>query len=504
MAIDLNDNIQTREKVRNICCFSILLFLVCHGYRLVNLMYSHDSLRIVQDDYLWQIEIGRYLQPVLVALRGNIVAPLLIVSLQLLWIAGSVLLLTCIFNVTDRCEQAMISGLLVSNTAVTLTNATYLPWSDFFAFSMFCSVLAVAVFEQAYKRNNAKLFILSGALILIVLSTYQAYICFTMSIVLIQFFFSDTKNEKWKSLLLNKLKNWCVIVLAAGVLYYCIWKLLLGLYAIQITDSYNGLGNMSSLVSKQLIYLVSDTYKTFLVDVWRPMTFSSGNNAALWIVRVINIAAMIVCVISAFYPSDSLLKCIRISIILLFPLVVYFVKVLSGGLLHDLMKFSFVSCYLLFIFCSHEVLKDKKKRPPIILIMIALLVWNNIVLANQVYVKKALQEEATHSFVTSLITRIENTEGYESGQTQVVFAGSIEESKNIESLYGFEKIKGVGFGNSMITYRGTLGQYLRYVVNSNMAFTEVESSEITDRMTVYPDDGSIESVDGIIYVKLSD
>lgn len=57
-----------------VIAWSIFISILCHGFRMSSLMYSHDSLFISQNDYLWQINLGRF---------GQRVVPILIYNLSM-------------------------------------------------------------------------------------------------------------------------------------------------------------------------------------------------------------------------------------------------------------------------------------------------------------------------------------------------------------------------------------------------------------------------------------
>lgn len=159
-----------------------LLCLAVHGYRFANSMFSHDSLLvIVQEDAAWQIALGRFFQPFIVFLRGDLCSPWLLCMLQVGWFLVSVLLLVDILQIRSRSAMVAVAGVVVSSEAFININVSYLPWSDMYSFALFAAVFGVWLIEK--KKISCTL---AGIAFLVVsLSTYQAFISAAMAIMLI-------------------------------------------------------------------------------------------------------------------------------------------------------------------------------------------------------------------------------------------------------------------------------------------------------------------------------
>ena len=136
-------------------------------------------------------------------------------------------------------------------------------------------------------------------------------------------------------------------------------------------------------------------------------------------------------------------------------------------------------------------------------------IWTNIVFSNQVYLKKALIDEATASLMTRIVADIEEADGYQPGETPVAFVGSFERSSAVGELVGFEEIKPYGMGRSNLSYEGLDYAYLETVLNVNMNLTRIavadeQTLEMISDMPEYPASGSIVYMDDTLVVKISD
>ena len=68
-----------RKRFEFSALFSVLFAFAASGYRYLSLGYSGDSTMIYEGgDWLYQISLGRFLQPLYWMLRGRIVAPFIV------------------------------------------------------------------------------------------------------------------------------------------------------------------------------------------------------------------------------------------------------------------------------------------------------------------------------------------------------------------------------------------------------------------------------------------
>ena len=86
------------------------------------------------------------------------------------------------------------------------------------------------------------------------------------------------------------------------------------------------------------------------------------------------------------------------------------------------MIYAFQYVYILAILLM-QYRNGKRWLPIALAVMLGLISWSNLIFANQLYLKKALQEEAALSLMTRVVDDIEDFEGYIPGQTPVAFVG---------------------------------------------------------------------------------
>ncbi len=254
--------------------------------------------------------------------------------------------------------------------------------------------------------------------------------------------------------------------------------------------------------------------QTFITNTFRGISMS-----LLWtyLLRFCNLAVILMIIyttlrISQKRGTELWQRLIQLLILILFPLGINFVSVMSKGMEHSLMIYSFYFVYILAIKQAEDCLPEagqpqKPKCTPwaVVLGAVMILSWVNIVFSNQVYLKRELQENAAQSIMTRIISRVEAMDDYIPGVTPVAFTGNFESSPCMSDAGPFEDIQLYSMGRTILTYPGTNQAFLTYVLNMNVNLTHVDSAdESILQMPVYPAEGSIAYVDGILVIKISE
>ena len=88
-----------RKALTQTVFYSVLFSLLAHGYRFLNMSFSGDASLIAQtEDTVFQIAIGRFLQPVYWDVRGPITAPLTIGLFATAALTGAAILIVSLLN----------------------------------------------------------------------------------------------------------------------------------------------------------------------------------------------------------------------------------------------------------------------------------------------------------------------------------------------------------------------------------------------------------------------
>lgn len=190
----------------------------------------------------------------------------------------------------------------------------------------------------------------------------------------------------------------------------------------------------------------------------------------------------------------------------LFPFGCNFVYFISQGMEHDLMTFSFAVAPLLvfpLLSMDEEVgggLLTKRKN--VVYACFALTVFSNVIFANQIYVKKDLEAKSTLSVVTRIIDRIERTEGYVAGETEVCIIGGLEENPLVISKRAGFDYSGTG-NQARVAATYNIEHYISYYLAYPYKKYRGECPPaIAGSLEVFPEKNCATIQNGVLYIKI--
>ena len=496
-----------------------VFYFLCNGYRFFNPLLSGDALLMLyQNDAAWQIALGRVGQPFLVFLRGGIASPFLISVLAMFWIALSVVIVTDLLDLNSTGSILSAAAVMGCHISFIAANANFLPWVDFYGFALFLATGGIWLLRK--ERKAAKI---AGIVALaICMSVYQAYICVAIGLMMICLLLDLLKKSDVKRYFINALLS-AGALLCGALLYLGFWKVIQKSLHIWTADSYNGLAGVGDYSDGSVFTVLGFTYANVLDYFLDPlrfitMTFREKDLSIVWtiVLRIGNIAAfgiLLYLLILRNKTAKNALwqKIMQAVLLLLFPFGINFVCFMSKGMEHSLMIYAFCLVYVLLLaVLEQRAPEDQKQRISsgiviTVCLIIALQTWSHIVYANQVWVKKQAQEEAARSLMMRIESVIEQAEGYIPGETPVAFAGSFEISPYIQAQDVFSNLQPWGTAQTALSYIGTDYAYLAYFENMKLNLTRIDAQdERVRKMPCYPLAGSVDYIDGVLVVKISD
>lgn len=497
-----------------------LLFGLCaHAYRFFNLDFSHDSMMIFEDDRSIQIGLGRFLQPLYRMLRGDLGAPFLLGLLSLIWLALANYIVVSLLDIRALRHIALLCGILSTNAVLTFSYATYLPWVDVYTLAFLFAALAVWLTAR-YPFGFAAAWVP----LTLSLALYQSYLNVAVILLMSVFVKNVLDGLETKELLL-RIARYLGALLGGMVMYYAVLQLVLAATGIALLDGENGLAQLGNYDLSGLLGLVVETVKYPLRYMLHPETYHP--RIAAWINRAVFLLSA-----AALVRTAVMKKLKKVPLLLLalcvpaMPFGVNTVYFVSIGNQHSLMIFSFFLLYA-FAFMLWEYQGElppvrfaekipaaaggvKKLLPILCGGLLSALILFNVVFANQVYLRKALEYDATISYMTKVTYSIEQTEGYRPGETPVLFIGGLRESALFNGRRGFENLSGIGLYHEFSTtdpgtYIHLFNAVLSYRINW-IGIADPEAYAQTPEvqaMPVYPARGSCRIVDGVLIVKFS-
>ncbi len=499
--------------------YTFMIGLVAHGYCFLNLMVSHDSLNDFFVSDKWErASFGRIFYSIYISLtRGRIVLPWLIGILTLCWISIAVYFIVKMFCIKKSGLILLVSGICVTNPTVYALSATYIHDLDADMLAMMLSVAAVYLWSKAIEKKGDKksvfvALLLAAALQSITLGIYQSYISLTITLIVIISMKDLLREKECKDVLSNGFYGIAMLIVAA-ILYLFelkIFEVLTGISTMN-SQTYNGVGNLSQILTGNVFGNIVNTYKSFL-DAFKKLILTSYPENISLMIHAVFVVCIAVISITGISKIEWKSKILFVVLALLMPFGMNTTYFLSNGVGHILTQYAIWMLYLLGLVLvlwmeKAEAMSASAKKWIYIIALgcLCLTVGENIQTSNTIYMKKDLEYQSTLSYMTRVVDRIEEYPEYIPGETPVMFIGEKVQGITRSGFERYSVITGVN-STSSITYYDVYEDYFEYVLGRPISFHYDEAFKNDERviqMPSFPQGGSVEMIDGVLMVKLS-
>ena len=382
-----------------------------------------------------------------------------------------------------------------------MLNATYLHDSAAYALAFLLSIAGV---YYALKNNNISVY----AILLYVLSLgiYQSYIQCSL-VVLHLLFLNELLISKDDMNLLKKYLYKIVDIILAGVIYLVAHKIILKYLGLRESFEYNGMGNVLSFNLDMLIESINVLLLKDLEWLICPLNF---HQRAIVSINVI----LLLFTLFAFYKEILKYKqkvIISTFAIITIPISMNISCILTKGMTHHLMTYSFFLLYLfpLTLINTKSSWLTNNNLKKLIIILVSIWSFDNIIYSNTIYLKKELENKATFAVINRMVDRIEQTDGYIPKITKVAIVGKLDNS-NYNNRLPKIKYNGIGQNSSFATtYYQTYEKYLNTYLSSSVLMVSENEMELISKkqevkeMPIFPNRNSCRNIDGIVVMKLS-
>ena len=497
-----------RRTVRRVFLLTAIFFFGAHLYRFCTLGFSHDSLLLDQSqDTAFQLSLGRFMQPLYWQIRGDIVVPFLIGLLAYAFLALSIVLMASLLRIRSTLSIALACMVLSVNATVSIDNATYISWADVYMLALFLSTLSVYLFCR-FRFG----FLISPFLLCASLGLYQSYLQTAILLYLMVLVHKVLDKASVRSIFCTGIAM--VAQLLAGLLLYAaIYPMVLKTFNIAVATTYNGLSSVGDYSNISIPALIKDAYLYPFRCALRPQTALPQLAASLYVL-LFAITAIAITLIAHKHSLSTSSWGMLIFLIALMPLGSNIIYIISKGMIHILMSYSF---FLFFVFpisllerlvAEHHA--SSRAVSAILTIAFSALYLCNVTFANQLYLRRDLEMQSTLSLMSRVIDRIEQTEGYVPGETPVALLGSLLSSPLSMARPGFEHLSSLIGADNMYTvtsieyyayyYNHILGYPLKLVDSSR--YNQISAYRDIQDMPVFPDNGCCQMIDGTLVVRL--
>ncbi|MFI3226602.1 MAG: glucosyltransferase domain-containing protein [Clostridia bacterium] len=515
-----------KDLLKLIFISTFIIGFFAHGYFFVNHALSHDNLWAfdAHREVAMKLENGRFAQILNFMFRGYYAVPWLVGILSLIYIAISIYLVVKLFNIKSKVLIICIPMVLVVNTVVTTNIATFYHEIDAYMLAFLLAVLGVYVMQK-HKFG----FLLSIVLFILSMGLYQAYVQVAIACSVILCILETLDNIEIKTIIMNGIKR-VLTLIASFFSYNFTYNFVLSYSGYDSASRMNKLGGLSNYVSSNIfddVYQgIMEMYNFFLNPVSHEL-FAEN------IIKYANILFFILaasCLIWLVVKN----KLNWLSICMLVVLVVAFMfgsnvmrhmSIESGGYRYYwLLKFSNIFAYILGFIVIERSLNYKVKFKLkefnlnfvkiVVIVLVTNITMQNIVYSNQVYYKKVLNYDSVLETMSRIVDDLEDLEGYKIGETEVLFThamlnSSLYSSRNMMPYLAnnWYLVNGViSFGISYVEYFQNVLMYpmqLHELTTSGSIQERIEAYPELIDMPTYPNKGSIQMVDGVVLVKIS-
>lgn len=486
---------------------SFILGMLAHGYAFFNIIFSHDSLIMFQNDTEYQISLGRFLHWFIFEFRGNYYVPWLVGFIGIAFIAFTAYLIFKIFNIKENWQKILIVAVLCVNRAVIKTIEVYMHDFDIYMIALFFSTLGAYILI----KNNGNFLKQSLSVIpfFISLGLYPAYIQVGIGILMIYIILDLLKNKEKLAVILKRGFTYIFFLLIGLILYFIGTKLSIKVFNIDISNKYNSVGNIKNINNLNVIlHSLKLTYTGLASFYFKINVF---NKKVMFFLNMILGISGIYFVIKLIRENKLNIRSV-LTLILVFALLPFGLNLscfLSGGISHMLMRYSMTLLYILYILLidmySGNIRKNESNKniiksfKTLALILSCFVIFNNIVDANQKYYKKELAFRHSNNVFNRMIIKLEEIEDYEPGKTPVyLIHESLMDNK--------EK-----YGELSVTYKDTYKWFLQFVMQYNINLNINENKDLTKEdleyiktMSIYPKKDSVKYNNGKVFIKFGE
>lgn len=457
----------------------VLLFLI-HLPIITKHLLTADIIlnNTIYRGYSWEISLGRFGLYLFGILKGFKTIPIIEYLFSCLFISLTLLLWNRIFDIKSNLEKIIMVLLIVLSPMISATLLFYY-CSTPYTFAFFCSMYALYAF-LFYKKKLFK-YVLPIVLIMLALSTYQAYLSVVVSVYVFYLLKKLLAKEKIKKYLSY------VLLIGGGVLlYYVIMKLSLIVFNVTMSDyqNANNIGFSSLLKIKDNFLLTYHLfYKFFFTDyVLKNSYFHNGLlYGGLLILFMIELIFTI--------KKNNIVKKNVLLIILLVLLLPCFINIVTFALSDSKLQLLMSISYLLFFMFIGVI--ACRGRGKYFLAGLVFLLSINYFIEDQASYKSI---EKTNMAYKDII----NSAGLEMDK-QYIVVGDIKNRGDIYNKnYGFVSDEGIFWEEYHLRKLG-FERYSEQVFDKKLSFgSEEEYNEYLDA----PLDEVLTSEDNLIIIDL--
>lgn len=490
---------------------SIIAGLVAHIYMFTNKLPNFDDL-IGINGFGATFRNGRWFLWVVGAIAYHLD---LVFSLP--WINGLITLLLLgtsagimadLLGMKSRSANALLGAVLVVFPSWTGT-FFYMFTAPYYALAVLLSIVSVQLMVRCKKG-----FILSVLLLACSLGIYQSYLPFTATfyVVLLFLMLFEDRYGYW-DILKRALLYLCNLFLGV-LLYFACMKLSLMITGQELT-TYKGISSMGRIELSR----IPEILKTIAVNFFgiflnnnMEISYNYLTKGMYFTLFAISIILIVRLLVQLQRRGDTLKAVETVVLSVIYVLAINSIYIMCEDGIYSLMYFSYVFLLIFPLTLLDRCLKQQKEKLSVfaeyaVTLVTAVGILSYCHFANGQYVSMQLSFNQALSYYTTMITQIKELDGYQEDM-KVVFSGADitdktlyhNEIMNTFSMTGRDDALADAYSkqNFILHYCGFQAEL------AEASDLSVQSQKALEHMPTYPNSGSIQIMDHVVVVKLSD
>lgn len=508
---------------------TIVIGLICHVFMMTNKWLNLDD--IVQlVDTMERTTSGRWFLTFPAYLGSEFSLPWLNGLLTILYSAIMSSTIVSMFKLHSKISSILIGGILVTFPTIG-SLMPFMNTQDAYQFGAMLSCFAAYLLVKKPSR-----FIWASILLTLSLAIYQTYLGFSAGLILIYALLELFKNDKDIRETISLLAKTALSFFAAIVMYLIVSR---GIFGHLLVD-YKGLDSMGSIPLSKIPEAVFGAYKAmFLFFTGQEFDYHWPFMPYLFILAIGLIAYLIYYVIKKQKLDKNKIYLVLL-ILAVFPAVVNIIYIMSweaGVMLR--MAYAYTVCFilplLLLEFIQYNRIEEKddtkmnlntmmkeswskkdeklslvKVASWILVITIFLSVYNNVYVTNKTYFKVWITNKTSDAYANRIAMRLEMVEGY-TRETPIMMLGNPDSRTSFTNEIDTDDTKPFVIANHLTRLYSFKYYPKRFLGLPNTIYDESEITpelepyrERFEEMPLYPAEGSMQLIDGTIYIKFKD
>lgn len=498
-------NISKLDKITFFSSFVIGMFT--HFFKFTNTLMNSDSvLNFYRDQNM--LASGRWFLAVACGFSSFYDLPWVNGIISIFFISITAVLIVRIFKPENPIVACIIGGLLVTFPAITKT-FSYGFTADGYMISMFLSTIAVYV-TQINEKKLYK-YVISIICICLACGIYQAYLSFSLVLILCYFIYELLKNNYSKKEYLIYVRNSIISVVIALVLYYIIWKIFMLIQGVQPTD-YQGISSAGKISESVII----NAFISSIAIVKRFFMGGVNDISQMDTLGILNILFLVFAVIifvttirkTKTYKSKFRMFWLILALILIPFCVCIWYFTSSEVYYYLIMLQSLCIPYILVTVMCDKWCKVKFSN--IYALVITIIVFNFSISANISYFYLQKTNEESYATGAEMMSRIHMIES--SKPTKVAFVGSLpnNELKSIAYNGKVNLVNSAVYTENLLSDNLHAYKFLNHFYSleletvTDKELTEISKTEQVNNMGIWPSESSVAVINDTIVIKLSE